>query len=254
MNVFRENVTVDFFMWPLACVLSADPATAVVLGNGTLKSLKSTTPPHTAFPFMMNDPKNQIESNWVPLLDALPASEGETGQETGTSWLETTMKPPLGVQPNIVTLEDNLATISSLAFSLLIQRWRIRYANNDTALASTWIPQTATVPGEVPVLKAHLQVSRISLLVGSLSVLVLCATSAMCIVAHGTTDDTVRDGGVIDLVSMLHNSALPEILAGHHKDDKNQEIDEVVFATRRTRARRVIVASVYSTHSMGIIF
>ena len=69
----------------------------------------------------------------------------------------------------------------------------------------------------------------------------------MCIVARGTKDDTVRDGGIDDLVSMLYNSALPELLAGH------QEIDEAVFATRRTRARRVMVASVYSTHSVRII-
>jgi len=159
-GVFREKVTVDFFIWPLACVLSANPATAVVLGNGTLKSLNSS-----AFPFMMDDPKDQTESNWVPLLEPLSASEGVTGQAAGTSWLETTMKSLLDVQPSVVALEDSLATISSLAFSLLIQRWRIRYANNGTALASTWMRQTAIVAGEVPVLKAHLQVSRISLLV-----------------------------------------------------------------------------------------
>jgi hypothetical protein len=42
-------------------------------------------------------------------------------------------------------LEDNLASLSSLTYSLLIQNWRGRYASGDVTLASTWTPQYTTV-------------------------------------------------------------------------------------------------------------
>lgn len=245
MNAFNENVTVTFYIWPLACISVADQSAAVVLGNGRLESHNtSNIPPHTAFPFVTNEPKNQIESNWVPLLDALSASEGASGQESGPSWLETTVQSLLADQPSITTLEDNLASISSVAYSLLIQRWRIRYAANDTALASTWMPQNATVAAEVPVLKAYLQVNGIPLLVGSLSMLVLGTISVMCVLGHGTSDNIVRDGGVIDLISLLHNSMLPEILTAHDEDGGSQTVGDATFAMRKSRARRVVVASV----------
>jgi hypothetical protein len=248
VNVFNENVTVTFFIWPLACVLVADPSTAIVLGNGHLDTHDiSSIPPHTAFPFIANEPKNQMESNWVPLLDALSASEGADGMESGTTWLETTIQSLLAERPSITTLEDNLASISSLAYSLLIQRWRIRHATGDATLASTWMPRNATVAAEVPVLKAYLQVNGIPLLAGPLSVLVLSIISLICIVGHGKNDNIVRDGGVIDLLSLMHESALPEMLAGHEEDGESQKISDAMFAMRKSRARRVMVAWVLQT-------
>ena len=186
VNAFLENVTVTFFIWPLACVLEADPATAIVLGNGTLESLNSSTPPHTAHPFMTNYPKNQMESNWVPLLDALSASQGfDMIMETGNTWLETTMRSLLVERPDLRTLEDNLASISSLAYAPCSSRGGgVDMLRGDPTLARTWSPQNATVAGEHPVLKMHLQVNGIPLLVGSLSVLVLCAISAICVIGH----------------------------------------------------------------------
>jgi hypothetical protein len=242
VNAFNESVMVTFFIWPLACVLTADKATAAVLGNGTLESLNiSSIPPHTAFPFMTNEPKNHLESNWVPLLGAIYTMIGDA---YGTPWIQDTMQSLLDERPSITTLEDNLASLSSLTYSLLIQEWRNRYASGDATLASTWVPQYAIVAGEHPVLKAHLQVNGIPLLVGSLSVLVLSAISVACVVGHGITDNVMRDGGVIDLVSLLHNSALPEMLTGH-EDGGNQKIGDTMFTTRRNRARRTMVASVF---------
>ena len=176
--------------------------------------------------------------------------------EGGSTWLETTMRSLLVERPDLRTLEDNLAGISSLAYALLVQRWRSRYARGDATLARTWSPQNANVAGEHPVLKMHLQVNGIPLLVGSLSVLVLCTISAICVVGHDVTDNTLWDGGVIDLVSLMHNSALPELLVGH-EEDGIQKVDETVLAMRKARAGRVMVASVYYVyyrHTVAIIF
>jgi len=192
---------------------------------------------------MMNKSKNQIESNWFPLLGALWV----VGENLRSSdfWLETTLRALLDTNPNITTLEDNLASVTSLIYSLFIQRFRDLYAAGDATSSSTWTPQYATGAGEHPVLKAYLQVSGIPLLVGSLSVLVLCAVSIICVAGHGVKDDIVRDGGVIDLVSLLYNSALPEMLAGPEKDSGSQNTGDNTFMTRSSRARRLTVASVF---------
>ena len=236
--------TTTFFIWPLACVLNADQATAIVLGNGTLESLNISDPvPRTPFPFLSNEPKNQIESNWVSLLDALPGPSYEDGLTAAeNTWFENTMQSLLTERPSISTLEDNLARISGLSYALLSQNWRTRYANGDTTLSSRWAPWNATVAGKVPVLKAYLQVNGMPLLVGSLSTLILVVTSRMCVIGHGITDNTVRDGGVIDLISLLHNSALPGLLVGHEEEGGNQRIGGATFRTHRSRARRVKVA------------
>lgn len=242
MNAFNESVATTFFIWPLACVLTADQATATVLGNGTLKSLSiSDVTPRTAFPFMTNEPKNQLESNWAPLLGAIYTALVDAYNHP---WLRDILHSALEKRPSITTLEYDLASISSLTYSLLIDGWRNQYAAADgAALAPPWVPQYAIVAGERPVRKAHLQVNGIPLLVGSLSVLVLSIVSVTCLAGHRTTDNIVRDGGVIDLVSLLHNSALPEILARREGVGGNES--DALFMTRGANAHKVMVASVF---------
>jgi hypothetical protein len=119
VNVFHESVIATFFIWPLACVLAADQATATVLGNGPLDSLNiSNIRPHTAFPFMTNEPKNQLETNWAPLLGAIYTALVDTYNHP---WLRDILQSSLEEQPSITALEDNLASMSSLTYSLLIQ-------------------------------------------------------------------------------------------------------------------------------------
>lgn len=244
MRAFNESVRVTFFIWPLACVLAADQATATVLGNGSLVSLNSSTPSHTAFPFMTNEPKNQLESNWVPLLDMGYTSEDVSSLPAALIW-ETTAQSVLDEQPSITALEDFLAGFTSLTYSLLVQGWRSRYLADNATSPPVWVPQYPIGTGEHPKLKAHLQVNGLPLLVGSLGVLVLGTISVLCVVGHGITDGIVRDGGVIDLVSLLNNSALPEIVAGPEEYSGDQGVGGTTFMTRGARASRVMVASVF---------
>jgi hypothetical protein len=245
VKAFNESVVKDFLIWPFVWVLATGQATATVLGNGTLKSLdRSDTPPHTAFPFM-NEPKNQLESNWFRLVSAILAAEGGLSAAY-YSWFGTNIRY-LDEQHTLTLFEDHLASISSLAYALVIHRMRGRYASGHAMTTSTWTPQYAVVTANHPVLRAHLQVNGLPLLVGSLSVVALGVVSAMCVFGHNVTDNTVRDGGVIDLISLLHNSALPDILAGTGEDYGNQNIGDALFVTRSARARETMVASVFQT-------
>ena len=242
IRVFNESVTVTFYVWPLGCVLVTNNATASVRGDGTLLFLNVTNPaPYTPFPYLSNQPKNALEKYFAPLHGAIISSEGGEEVTEGDSWIEEVLRMTLADQPNLRALEQCLGSITSLAYSLLIQRWRTRLSDGDSTLSSNWVPENKTAQGHYPFLRAHLQVNGIPLLMGSFSTLVLVAVSLLCVVGHYTTDHIVHDGGVIDLVSLLHDSALPDILAGDDGDG-SMASEKAMFETRSTRARRTKVA------------
>ena len=238
IRVFNESVTVTFYVWPVGCVLVTNNATARVRGDGSLLSLNVTNlTPYLPFPFLSNQPKNALEKYFAPLHDLFTNSEAD---EEGFLWIEQTLRMMLMNQPTLRALEETLSSITSLTYSLLIQRWRTRLSEGDRTVSSNWVPENKTAQGHYPLLQAHLQVNSIPLLVGSISTLVLATVSLICAAGHRITDNIVRDGGVIDLVSLLHDSALPDILAGD--DGDGDMASEQMFETRSTRARSTKVA------------
>jgi hypothetical protein len=240
IRAFNESVTVTFYVWPLGCVLVTNNATARVGGDGSLLSMNVTNPAaYTPFPFLSNQPKNAFEKYFAPLHDAITSSEGGAGGGSqGATWIEEALRLTLANQSSLWALEEALSSITSLAYALLIQRWRTRFSDGDDTVLSNWVPETQSAQGQYLLLRGRLQVNGIPLLVGSISTLVLVVVSLICVVGHNITDGVIRDGGVIDLVSLLHDSALPDILARDDVDDGK----EPMFETRSSRARRTKVA------------
>ena len=242
IRTFNESVTATFYVWPLGCVLATNNATARVSGDGSLLFLNVTNPtPYTPFPYLSNQPKNGLEKYFTLLHDAIINSEDPEGDDGGNSWIEQTLRVTLANQPTLRALEETLSSITSLAYSLLIQKWRTGLSNGDSTVLSNWVPENKTAQAHYPLLQAHLQVNGIPLLVGSISTLVLVTVSLICVVGHRITDHIVRDGGVIDLVSLLHDSALPDILVGDDGDD-GMASEKVVSEAFSTRARHTKVA------------
>ena len=240
IRAFNESVTVTFFAWPLGCVLVTNNATARVRGDGSLLSLNVANPtPYTPFPYLSHRPKNALENHFAPLHDVILDSESASAK--GDTWIEQALRVTLVNQPKLRALEETLSSITSLAYSLLIQRWRTRLSDGDPTVLSNWVPENKTAQAHYPLVQAHLQVNGIPLLVGSISTLVLVAVSLVSVVGHRITDHIVRDGGVIDLVSLLHESALPDILAGDAGDD-DMVSEQMRFETCSTRAWRTKVA------------
>ena len=240
IRVFHEPVTVTFYVWALGCVLVTNNATARVRGDGSLLSLNVTnSTPYTPFPHLSKPPKNALEKYFAPLHDLIIATEG--GYGVGVTWIEQALTVTLENQPSLRALEESLSSITSLTYSLLIQRWRSRLSDGDHTVLSNWVPENKTAQAHYPLLQAHLQVNGIPLLVGSISTLVLLAVSLICVVGHRITDHIVHDGGVIDLVSLLHDSVLPDILAGDDGDG-SMASEKAMFETRSTRARCTKVA------------
>jgi len=244
IRVFNESLTVTFYVWPLGCVLVTNNATARVRGDGSLLFLNVTNPtPYTPFPYLSNQPKNALEKYFAPLYDAIIGSEAdiEEKEDEGNTWIEQTLRVTLANQPTLRALEDSLSSITSLAYSLLIQKWRTGLSDKDSTVLSNWVPEYKTAQAHYPLLRAHLQVNATPLLVGSISTLLLVAVSLICVVGHRISDHIVRDGSVIDLVSLLRDSALPDILVGDDGDG-GMASEKVVFEACSTRARRTKVA------------
>lgn len=240
VHAFNESTNVTFYLWPLACILVTENATALVQGDGTLLTLNVTnSTSYIPFPYLDNEPKNTLEQYFAPMIDVIIGSEGgNSGGEEGFTWLEESLREQLVKAPSLRAFEESLGSIISLMYSLLIQTWRTRYASGDQTLASTWAPQNTTLQGQHPVTRARLTVNGIPLMFGLSVTLILTAVSLLCIVGHGINDHVVRDGGIIDLVSLLHNSSLPDIIAGESDDPASEKI---MFETRSIRARRTAI-------------
>lgn len=254
VHAFNESAEVTFYTWPLGCILVTENATASVSGDGELVSVNISSPTsYDPFPYLINTPNTPMEANFAPLFAAISASEGAAGGGAqGDTWLERSLRTRLEQKPTLRAFEDALSSIMSTAYALLIQRWRTRFSTNDNTLTSNWIPQTATVLGHFPVLKAHLEVNAIPLLIGSISTLILAVVSLICIIGHEASDHIVRDGGVIDIISLMHDSALPSILAAS-SEDNDFATEMALFETRSKRAQRTAVASVASLITLLII-
>ena len=137
--------------------------------------------------------------------------------------------------PNLWALEEALSSITSLAYALLAQRWRRIVSDGDNAVLGSRGTNGSRAVSSITGLYPG---KRMPLFVGSVSTLVLVVVSLICVVGHGVTDGVIRDGGVIDLVSLLHDSTLPSILAGDDEDD-GRASEKVMFETRSSRARLV---------------
>ena len=146
IRVFHEPVTVTFYVWPLGCVLVTNNATARVRGDGSLLSLNVTnSTPYTPFPYLSNHPKNGLEKYFAPLHDVILYTEGGTdlsfGGGDGLTWIEQALRVTLENQPSLRALEESLSSITSLTYSLLIQRWRTRLSDGDSSVFSNWVPE-----------------------------------------------------------------------------------------------------------------
>lgn len=121
--------------------------------------------------------------------------------------------------------------MTALYFSVLDQHWRT--ADPVTA-KQWWQPVLSTARGNRQVVSAQLVVNGVQVIIGGISILFLLLSSTAAIGRFKRYDGVVRNGGVIDMVSMLRDSALPAIIAG----GENVAVSQTV---RLRRARQIPV-------------
>lgn len=253
-HAFNETATVTFYIYPLACSLYTTPITASVRGDGKListdasKGLRNDSDPT---PFYRPLPTQNTELLWWNLTDGLfhlqqndVSSANSGGGSVAFTWLELTLLDRVVNGTGIRSLEDSLAYMSTLAYALFVQSWRSQLdaAGGGTqalkALATSWVPVNVTLNGSQPELFARLKVEGIQLFVTFVCIILLFLVTIISTYGHASAhiDPVIRDGGVIDILSLMSESSLPAVI-GEGADDEVDGRDG-----RRVRAERTLVA------------
>lgn len=245
-----------FYFYPLACSIFTSSATAQVQGDGKLKSLRTTIDPFAnvkdpAKPFIRSPPTLEIEKQFVNLTNALYLLESQDisnvaagGGSIEFAWLEYTLMDRVANATGMAAVEDSLAYVTSLAYAVRSQGWRDQLAGSaysDAALktlAPNWIPSNITLNGTEPVLFARLKVEGRPLIITFISTLVLVVVTIVSTYGHADAhiDHVVRDGAVIDILSLMAESSLPMIIG----EGAEYEVDG--RDGRRVRAERTLVS------------
>ena len=138
-NSFPENVSVTFHYWPIACTMYLEDVTAQVRGDGTLLSHSfNNSQAGNLQPFVRALPSSPYEKAWGQLFDAIWGSEIRArayrsrfgGEYLPQHWLERQVFQLLNgttstSSQKILALEATLQSITSVAFSLLVQQLRV---------------------------------------------------------------------------------------------------------------------------------
>lgn len=171
------------------------------------------------------------------------AQINEGGGSSEFAWLEYALMDRIANGTGIAAVEESLTYIVSLSYALLVQEWRDEleasgYSSTTLkTLASSWIPTNVTLDGTQPVLFARLKVDGRALVITFISTLILMVVAIVSTYGHADAhiDRVVRDGAVIDMLSLMSESSLPMLIAeGIEYEVKGRD-------GRRVRAERTLV-------------
>jgi hypothetical protein len=216
---------------------------------------------HSPFdsPYGLSDP---LVDYWSDLIDGMENLEFNDlwGLRFQENFIEYQLGPllnessvtnltdlPLNTSANRFTaFADNLARLSGNTYSLILNAMRMASAL-DTNRA-VWTPQQVVVQAQQTILVGRLRVNTLQLVLGFISVIWLGVCTVLVIwgrvhvdISSGPTE--FMSGGVLELVCLMHHSALPGIIAGdsseaHYRDTRRFRA-EIVTAEYVLSPRRI---------------
>lgn len=239
-SLFVENATAQVLGSNKLLTNSVSPSSMINradLFTPTNPLLKSRTDP--------------IEARWERFIEAILFSEIGTGDSADSiggeqmprQWLENIVFSSFyssdlagASNPENPTMAERfdgmeraLEDVTALGFGMIIQSFRsltldalkITTGGSDglNDVAKTWKPVTALVSGQRATVLGQLRVNGVQVIIGTLCVITL-TLAIILVLAPDFSDDrrvrkdgVVRDGSVIDLISLVNNSTLPSIIA-----------------------------------------
>lgn len=242
--------------------------TAEILGTNSLLRTTSRPPPlDRTNLFVRPEPTNILERSWEQLIESIYYSELGTGGSADSSggevlprqWLEGQLLPIFNAttlpgskdeiySPTTIdrttTLESFLERLTALSYGIIVQNFRSQTRDKVFSVSSSWKPVMAMVVGKRQTVRGLLNINGLQLFIGTACsiMLVLAVSFALATPSdeeQGNSHGVKRDGGVIDLMSLVDQSSLPSILVG--RDPK-----ETTDQQRRAIAERTSIACVYS--------
>jgi hypothetical protein len=218
----QHDLNITFYIWPIICSLSVHNVTAWirVLGETRLErtnaSIKSIVP---------SDP---MVTSWSFIMELL-----FTEQE-GQFLFWTAVEQTFNQTWSLTSLEDQLSHFAAFYYSVLVQYWRSATLKGDLSSSQWWSEATGSVMANQQMLFGRLDLSISQLIVGCVCVIALIITSAISILGRRIKQGALMDGSVMDMISLLRGSSLPQIIAGDSDEDLGKD-------GRRRRAERTMV-------------
>ena len=233
-----------FHYWPIACAMYLEDVTAQVRGDGNLLSHSfNDSQAGNLQPFVRALPSSPYEKAWGQLFDAMWQDEmvptfgtsGFGGEYLPQYWLERQVFPLLNLNgttstssDKILAVEANLQSITSVAFSLLVQQLHV--GRNVTS------PE-ADVQGQQQTTLAKLHVNGLQTVTGLFCVAILFA----CVLYGAQMRDGptpgwnryIIAGDALDLMCLMRGSTLPGLIAKPKKNDVSTS------DTRRDKAEKI---------------
>jgi hypothetical protein len=186
----------------------------------------------TTAPIKSVVPSNPMETSWSYIVDLLFLAQlqGTSGDMLilGTpTWFEQS----LNQTRSLTSLEDWLSSFSAFYYSFLVQHWR---ANGNLTGSQWWSEATGSVVGTQLAPFGRLDLNPSQLILGCICVIAMIIASAVSMLGLRIQQGAVRDGSVMNMISLLRGSSLPAIIAGDSDEDLGRD-------GRRHRAERTMV-------------
>ena len=216
----------NIYYYPLACSLFLDNITAKITGDGTLinPAPQGTNLHHTPYPFLRTLPSNGLERNFWGVIDC--------ASNILSDWIDTKLLSAIE-NAGLASMEREYSNIMAMYYSLLIQNWKTRLQQGDATVGALWTPESVMLGGTESLIFARLRINVFQLFSGTVSTILIILVTVVIIRGHDIHDSVVRDGGVIDMISLLHGSSLPAVVASSTEGESGN---------RREQAERTYVA------------
>lgn len=114
----------------------------------------------------------------------------------------------------LTSLEDRLSYVTAYSYALLVQQWRNEMEKNETWVTNSWIPIYSSVCGSRTVLRGGIGINGLPLVFSSVALIGLIIGSYISLGPLRFHQRIARDGGLLNMITMLRDSSLPSRIAG----------------------------------------
>ena len=226
---FLEPPNITFYIWPIVCSLSVRNVTAWVWGDNRLErtNANTTLTNSTAPTINSSVPLDPMVTSWSYIVDRMLQVQRAA---LGETWLELTLNKTW----TLTSLEGQTSEFAAFYYSVLVEHWRSDALHGDPTGSQWWSEARGSVVARQPMLSAQLRLGVPPWVLGCVCSLALIAASAISMLGPRMHQEPMRDGSVMDMMSLLCGSSLPAIIAGDDDGDAGAD-------GRRRRAERTIV-------------